>query len=93
MKEDQLTLTVRARDKTLYEGQVKSVSALNDKGKFDVLGRHANFITLIKGKMTIRSILGKIDEIDVDGGVMRVLGNKINVFLGIRRNLQELKAT
>ncbi len=41
-------LSVKSRTKKYFEGQVKSVTAVNDTGEFDILPMHANFITLIK---------------------------------------------
>jgi F0F1-type ATP synthase epsilon subunit len=35
---------------SLFEGEATSVSSINSQGKFDILGQHANFITLIENQ-------------------------------------------
>jgi len=79
-----LTLKVLTREDMLFQGKVQVVSSTNDKGKFDVLGRHANFITLIKDKLTIRDVQGEVKEINLKNGVMRVFGGNVDVYLGLK---------
>lgn len=87
IKRGPLYLMVRNREQVLFSGEVVSVSSHNDKGKFDVLKRHANFISLISKSLLIRLKDGKEKEIKIDNGVMKVLGNKVEVYLGIRERI------
>ena len=86
MKDKQLTLTVRAREQLLYSGPVNSITSFNDKGKFDVLELHANFISIIKNILIIREINGNTREIKLEGGIMRVVKDKVDVYLGVKQS-------
>lgn len=79
-------LKVKVIDRTgvVYEGDADSLSSVNDKGKFDVLEKHARFITLIQKELTIRKKGGQNKQIPVSNGVMRVYGEKVDIFLGIK---------
>lgn len=85
MADRQLILTVRAREKELFSGNVKSVTSYNDRGKFDVLDMHTNFISIIKDALMIRMLDDTTKEIKLDNGIMRVLNNKVDVFLGVKQ--------
>ncbi len=77
------SLTVRDREKILFEGEAISFSSANSKGNFDILSDHSNFISLVDEKITIRDAAGVVKEIEVGKGVIRVLNNKIDVFVGV----------
>ncbi len=76
-------LLVKNRDKTLFEGEVDNVSSYNKKGIFDILLDHSNFISLLEKTIVIRS-KGQEQEIPVDNGIVKVRGNKIYIYLGIK---------
>lgn len=80
-----LYLTVRNRERVVFEGPINSVTSFNDKGVFDVLPQHTNFISLIRRFLSFRDTVGEKREIRLDSGIMRVLGTKVDVFLGIKR--------
>jgi F-type H+-transporting ATPase subunit epsilon len=80
-----LFLKIITRQGVLFNSEIKSLSSRNDRGPFDVLREHAQFISIIKDKITIRMPDGKVQEIPVDNGVMRVKGELIQVFLGIKQ--------
>lgn len=76
-------LTVRDRSGLLFSGDVLAVSSYNDKGPFDVLAQHGNFIAVIEKRLTLRLADGKTKEIPVDKGVMHVKQGEVNVFMGV----------
>lgn len=80
----QLSLKVFERDKTLYENTVLSVTSYNDKGKFDILNEHANFISLVQGKLEIVETDKQKKTIPLKDGVLKVEDNKISVYLGVK---------
>ncbi|OGV90332.1 hypothetical protein A2783_04190 [Microgenomates group bacterium RIFCSPHIGHO2_01_FULL_45_11] len=81
--------TVKNKDQTLYQGKVISLSSVNDKGQFDVLPEHSNFISLIKDKLVIREP-GKVpQEIKLNQAIMRVLSGKVEIYIGIGEALKE----
>ncbi len=80
-----LFLTILTRQGILFDSEVESVSSTNEEGRFDVLREHTQFISIVKDKITIRLLDGKIQEVPVDNAVMRVKAGKIQVFLGIKQ--------
>lgn len=80
-----LFLKIITRQGVVFDGEVESLSSKNTQGPFDVLRQHAQFISIIKDKITIRLNGGKVQEVPVDNGVMRVKGDLIQVFLGIKQ--------
>jgi len=76
-------LSVKSRSGVLYQGQVASITSFNKKGKFDVLPQHANFISLIQKSLIIRDDKGKLSEIEVSNGLMRVKKDNVEVYIGI----------
>lgn len=84
MNEDRFRLLVRSREGVIFEGEVKSITSYNDQGKFDVLAKHANFISLIQKKLTIIEPDEKVTEIPVDNALLRTRENKVEVYLGIQ---------
>jgi F0F1-type ATP synthase epsilon subunit len=81
---DNLTLFVRDRERVLFTGAVRAVSSVNKKGKFDILPKHANFISLVGQTLIVQLPEGGRREIQVDNGILRVVRNKIEVYLGIK---------
>ncbi|MBN1168338.1 hypothetical protein JXA63_00450 [Candidatus Woesebacteria bacterium] len=75
---------MRNREGLIFEGQVKNLTSINDDGEFDVLSYHANFISLINEKLILRLLDNTDRVIKFDRGVMRVVDNNIDVYLGVK---------
>ena len=75
-----MTLEILTPDKKVFEGEVTSVTVPGSAGSFEVLKDHAPIIsTLEDGPVIIRGG-GKTEErINIKGGVVEVLHNKIIV--------------
>lgn len=78
-------LKVQDRDQVVFEGEVLSVTSKNDKGIFDILPNHANFISLLNQNIKITKVDGSTQEVNLDNGVVKALGNKVEIFLGIKK--------
>ncbi|MGV3705327.1 MAG: ATP synthase F1 subunit epsilon [Arcticibacter sp.] len=74
-----MTLEILTPDKTVYQGEVTSVTVPGVLGSFEVLNNHAPIISILDdGKVIIRK--DKVEEsILIKGGVVEVLNNKITV--------------
>jgi F0F1-type ATP synthase epsilon subunit len=81
---NKILLRVRNREKIIFEGQIRSLSSINKVGKFDVLVRHANFISLVQESLVIRKVNGQKQTIAIDNGVLRVSKNQAEIYLGIK---------
>lgn len=81
---DTFHLKVYSPFKVYFEGDVNSVSAINDTGAFDILARHHNFITLINPcDLTIRTINKEDEIIKITRGIMQVKADNVVVFLDV----------
>ncbi|OHA05578.1 MAG: hypothetical protein A2934_01880 [Candidatus Sungbacteria bacterium RIFCSPLOWO2_01_FULL_47_10] len=78
-----LSFTVRDRNGVIFEGKVLSVTSLNEKGEFDVLPLHSNFISIIREYVTARLVDGVEKRIPLQVGVLMVRDNGVEVYLGI----------
>ncbi len=68
-------------EKILYKGKAKALSSVNQKGEFDVLPLHSNFISLIYDRLKIFLPDGKEKEFKFNIGVLRVKNNKAEAIL------------
>lgn len=68
-------------EKTLYRGQALSLSCLNQKGKFDVLPLHSNFISLIYKRLSLVLPNGSQKEFNFNIGALRVKNNRAEAIL------------
>lgn len=75
---------VHAPYKTYFDGEATSISAKNDTGDFDILGKHYNFISILaEGDIVIRKSDGEKETISITQGVMHVKENQVIVFLDV----------
>lgn len=78
-----IRVVIRNKEKILFQGDVKAVTSNNDAGKFDVLAMHSNFISLIKDYVLIHKVDGTTEELKLENGLMRVLTDQVEIFIGI----------
>lgn len=79
------SVIVRDRSGIIFDGQVRGITAYNPKGAFDVLPIHTNFITILRKKLILHKLDGSKQEINLEGGVMRVLLTNVEVFIGVKQ--------
>ncbi|MCL4364610.1 hypothetical protein M1328_05235 [Patescibacteria group bacterium] len=81
---DRLYIEVKNPEKILFSGEAISISSVNDRGSFDILPYHANFFSIIREKIVIMDGDNRAVNIEIkENGILRVVENKISVFLGI----------
>ncbi len=78
-----LTVSVKGANRQEFQGLATSVTSLNNKGKFDVLPYHANFITLIKDYVIIQQQDKKQITFPLSTGIIKVQGDKVHVIIGV----------
>ncbi len=76
-----LYAVIRSKDQLLYQGNVSALTSYNDKGTFDVLPEHINFISLIKDRLIVHEKIGQNKEIKVGRGILKVFSNKVFVYI------------
>lgn len=78
-----ITVSIKKPEQIVFDGQAQTVSSVSDRGKFDVLPFHANFISLIREAITIRQPNKEPLIIPITTGIMKVHSNTIKIILGI----------
>ncbi len=78
-----LTVSIKSKDKTIFSGGVHTVTSKNERGVFDILTFHANFISLITNYIILDKGLPSEKRFEIEKGVLYVLSNKVDVYVGI----------
>lgn len=78
---DSITILVRNRQGIVFEEEVQSITSINEKGPFDVLPQHENFISIIKERLIVHRKNGETKEIEIGQGVLKVISNKAQVYI------------
>lgn len=79
---DKITLTIRSREKVVFAGEVFAFTSVNEKGIFDVLPEHENFISVIRDVLVIHKEKSEDkEELKIERGILRVLQNRVSVYL------------
>jgi F0F1-type ATP synthase epsilon subunit len=76
---------VKVRDTAdvVFEGEVDRISSHNEVGEFDIFPMHANFISIIKKKLSLY-LKGKLlKEIKFSQAVLKSKQDVVDIFLGI----------
>lgn len=81
-----LTVTVKSPGQTVFSGWAKAVTSTNEKGLFDVLPYHANFISLIRGTVIIHQEDNKEMKISLETGIIKVYEDTVHILIGIETN-------
>ncbi len=83
-KKEKLRVLVSSPFSVYYDNEAFSISAVNETGPFDILPKHHNFICILKPcEVSIRTTTGQIQNISINGGLMHVKRDQVNVFLDI----------
>lgn len=78
-----LMLTIKTPEEVLFEGEVDAITSGNEKGTFDVLPFHENFITIINQTLTVHEKSKNKRDFPIQTGVIRVKENKVQIYLGL----------
>jgi F0F1-type ATP synthase epsilon subunit len=77
-----ISVVIKNKDGTLFEGVARALTSYNEKGIFDVLPMHENFISVVRDFIRIYKTDGKKQDMRITSGVLKVLGNKVDVYIG-----------
>lgn len=81
-----MTLNILTPDKLVYNGDVTSVTVPGSNGSFQILKNHAPIISsLVDGDVIIK-VNNQEEIINIKGGVVEVLNNKIVILAEAIRN-------
>lgn len=80
--EAKLHVFVMTGDSIVYDDKATSVSSRNERGRFDILPMHTNFISIIKEFVIIQISPEEKKEIVIKNGIMRVYEDNVQIFVG-----------
>ena len=79
-----MVVKVYAPFKVYFEGEARSVSAVNATGPFDILPRHHNFLCmLVPCELTVQPIEGDKKTIKIHRALMHVKADSVVVFMDV----------
>lgn len=79
-----MLVKVYAPFRTYFEGQVASLSAVNNTGPFDILPGHKNFMCLLSpGTLSLKIPERPDFEMKIEQAVLHVKADKATVFLDV----------
>ena len=85
-----LQISILSPDKAVYLGWAEAVTCKNEKGEFDILPLHSNFISLIDDYITIHLQGGKTLRMNIGRGLLKAIENKIMILLNIDLTEQDV---
>ncbi|OGE14325.1 hypothetical protein A3F00_02000 [Candidatus Daviesbacteria bacterium RIFCSPHIGHO2_12_FULL_37_11] len=84
MAEETLKLRIVTPRAVVFEGKALSISSTNSKGKFDILPKHANFITIVEQKPIIIRVEGrKRLTFNFPVAIISNVRNQVNIYTDI----------
>lgn len=82
-KEGKMTVSIKNKKEQLYLGDASSLTSKNERGVFDILPYHVNFITLIFDFIVIDRNLPSEKRYEMDNGVLYTISNKVEIYIGL----------
>lgn len=76
-----LHLIIRSKERTVFQGDVYAITSYNDKGPFDILAGHENFISVAYSKLLLYKIDGTTQQIPLNYGIIKVLRDQVEIYL------------
>ena len=78
-----IELSIKSKVRILFEGGCHSLTSKNERGVFDILPFHTNFVTLISDYVIVDKGLKTEQSFRIERGVLYVLSNKVDIYVGI----------
>lgn len=82
-KLSQISVTIYSLESILFHGKVSALTSVNEKGKFDILPFHSNFISIVKEFLILHDTEGNDREYKLNQGVLKLTNNEVFIFLGL----------
>ena len=80
---DEIQVSIFDLESIVYQGKIKALSSINEKGRFDILPMHSNFISIVKDYIILHERQGSQKEFKLRRGVLRLVNNQISIFIGL----------
>ena len=76
-------VTVRDRNRVIYEADATAITTYNETGLFDILPQHANFISLVEKSLVVHTVDGKKTTITINNGLLKVKDNAVHCYVNL----------
>lgn len=85
------SVTVFNYEHELFSGEVTSFSGHNEAGPFDILGDHANFISVLDTHLELQLPNGEQKSWEIESGVVRCFERQVSAYLVLEKAHERLK--
>jgi F0F1-type ATP synthase epsilon subunit len=82
-KDQPLNVIIKTRKETVFNGVAHTITSWNERGEFDILPFHANFITVAQKYLVLDKGTASERKFDIESGILTVSSNKIDVYIGV----------
>lgn len=76
-----LFVTIRNRQKIVFDDEVKGMTSINDIGIFDILPQHESFICMVKERLVLYKKDNSQQEMKIVKGILKAYKNNVQVYL------------
>jgi F-type H+-transporting ATPase subunit epsilon len=76
-----MILEILSAEEKIFSGEVDSVILPGVNGQFQVLNNHAPIVSSLSNGKIIYSEKSKKNSLDIKGGIVEVLDNKVNALI------------
>lgn len=83
MTEEKFSIQILSPEKVIFEGQALSLTCHNEKGIFDILPEHTNFMSMIDSKIIVREAEKKETVIPIDEAILQVVKGHVIIMVHI----------
>lgn len=80
----QLALTIVSPEKTLFDGNVKSVQVPGVLGRFEILENHAPIISSLKPGVIVYNTGSETNSLSIKSGFVEVEKNKVMICVELK---------
>ncbi len=91
MENQIIHIIIKDKNGIILEEDAYALSSYNEIGIFDVLPLHANFISLVREKLTLHKG-GKNHDMEIGFGLLKVFQNNVHIYLGLPNPDEEIPA-
>jgi len=81
--QSEISVTIYDLESIVYQGKIKALTSVNEKGKFDILPLHSNFISIVKDYLILHERQGTEKQFKLRRGVLKAVKNEVSIFLGL----------
>ena len=78
-----ISVIIYSLESILFKGKVNALTSVNEKGKFDILPMHSNFISIVRDYLNLHLKDGSEKEFKLSQGVLKFTNNEVIIFLGL----------